>query len=102
MVHSAVVQLQAGFSVKDVRSESVSFLGLRFGALLQASFSRNQVCCRAHRSSRHDIVLQASEYPLCDTKGLFGKAPASASLAPDPDLREKLILLILLENQDHF
>jgi hypothetical protein len=35
-----------------------------------------------------------------DTKGPFGKAPAS--LAPDPDPREELILLILLENQNHF
>jgi hypothetical protein len=33
-----------------------------------------------------------------DTKGPFGKAPAPASLAPDPDPREELILLILLEN----
>jgi hypothetical protein len=34
--------------------------------------------------------------------GPFGKAPAPASLAPDPDPREELILLILLENQNHF
>jgi hypothetical protein len=37
-----------------------------------------------------------------DTKGPFGKAPAPASLAPDPDPSEELILLILLENQNHF
>ena len=36
------------------------------------------------------------------TKGPFGKAPAPASLALDPDPREELILLILLENQNHF
>jgi hypothetical protein len=30
--------------------------------------------------------------------GPFGKAPAPASLALDPDPREELILLILLEN----
>jgi hypothetical protein len=39
---------------------------------------------------------------IYDTKGPFGKAPAPASLAPDPDPREELILLILLENQNHF
>jgi hypothetical protein len=37
-----------------------------------------------------------------DYKGPFGKAPAPASLAPDPDPSEELILLILLENQNHF
>jgi hypothetical protein len=37
-----------------------------------------------------------------ETKGPFGKAPAPASLALDPDPREELILLILLENQNHF
>jgi hypothetical protein len=36
------------------------------------------------------------------TKGPFGKAPAPASLAPDPDPHEELILMILLENQNHF
>jgi hypothetical protein len=35
-------------------------------------------------------------------KGPFGKALALASLALDPDSREELILLILLENQNHF
>jgi hypothetical protein len=35
-------------------------------------------------------------------KGPFGKAPTPASLAPDPDPHEELILLILLENQNHF
>jgi hypothetical protein len=35
-------------------------------------------------------------------KGLFGKAPAPASLALDHDPREELILLILLENQNYF
>jgi hypothetical protein len=35
-------------------------------------------------------------------KGPFGKAPAPASLALDLDPREELILLILLENQNHF
>jgi hypothetical protein len=35
-------------------------------------------------------------------KGPFGKALAPASLALDPDPREELILLILLENQNHF
>jgi hypothetical protein len=35
-------------------------------------------------------------------RGPFGKAPAPASLALDPDPREELILLILLENQNHF
>jgi hypothetical protein len=39
---------------------------------------------------------------LANIKGSFGKAPASASLAPDPDPREELILLILLKNQNHF
>jgi hypothetical protein len=34
--------------------------------------------------------------------GPFGKAPAPASLALDPDPREELILLILLENQNYF
>jgi hypothetical protein len=37
-----------------------------------------------------------------DSKGPFGKAPAPASLAPDLDPREELILPILLENQNHF
>jgi hypothetical protein len=36
------------------------------------------------------------------SKGSFGKALAPASLAPDPDPTEELILLILLENQNHF
>jgi hypothetical protein len=35
-------------------------------------------------------------------KGPFGKAPAPASLALDADPRKELILLILLENQNHF
>jgi hypothetical protein len=35
-------------------------------------------------------------------KGPFGKAPAPASLALDSDPHEELILLILLENQNHF
>jgi hypothetical protein len=39
---------------------------------------------------------------MAQIKGPFGKAPAPASLAPDPDPREELILLILLENQSHF
>jgi hypothetical protein len=33
-----------------------------------------------------------------ESEGLFGKAPAPASLALDPDPREELILLILLKN----
>jgi hypothetical protein len=39
---------------------------------------------------------------LINIKGPFGKAPAPASLAPYPDPCEELILLILLENQNHF
>jgi hypothetical protein len=40
---------------------------------------------------------------MCNyTKGPFGKALAPASLAPDPDPCKELILLILLENQNHF
>jgi hypothetical protein len=37
-----------------------------------------------------------------NTEGPFGKAPAPAFLALDPDPREELILLILLENQNYF
>jgi hypothetical protein len=47
-------------------------------------------------------LLPLSSQDCADTKGPFGKAPAPASLAPDPDPREELILLILLENQNHF
>jgi hypothetical protein len=46
----------------------------------------------------HTKDCSASGY----NKGPFGKAPAPASLALDPDLREELILLILLKNQNHF
>jgi hypothetical protein len=45
-------------------------------------------------------MVGAKHYKM--TEGPFGKAPAPASLAPDLDPREKLILLILLENQNHF
>jgi hypothetical protein len=41
-------------------------------------------------------------YITSNVKGPFGKAPAPASLAPDPDPPEELILLNLLENQNHF
>jgi hypothetical protein len=58
-------------------------------------------------------LLATSHWPILEDKrvskaiciyikGPFGKAPAPASLAPDPDPREDLILLILLENQNHF
>jgi hypothetical protein len=39
---------------------------------------------------------------IYSTKGPFGKTSAPASLASDSDPREELILLIFLENQNHF
>jgi hypothetical protein len=49
-----------------------------------------------------DLFGPVAYLSIGGSKGSFGKAPAPASLAPDPDPREELILLILLENQNHF
>jgi hypothetical protein len=53
-------------------------------------------------SLNEDKVLVCVRIIIRQSQGLFGKAPAPASLALDPDPREELILLILLENQNHF
>lgn len=45
---------------------------------------------------------QPKNHAVGVTMGPFGTEPASGSLALDPDPTEELILLILLENQNHF
>jgi hypothetical protein len=59
-------------------------------------------CGHKYVTGKRDELADVTCIGKGSGNGFVFRAPAPASLASDPDPREELILLILLENQNHF